>query len=85
MTGTGYSSGKPFGPHSDIDFFIESDQLVSGLPTSDKIPGMVKPRVLMEKFPALKEWSKQWTETLGRDVAPAGFAKDAVPSGPQIR
>jgi RHS repeat-associated protein len=85
VTGVGFKSGKAFGPHSDIDFFVESDQLVSGLPTSQKVPGMVKPEVLMDKFPALQSWSDRWSETLGREVSPAGFGKGSVPEGPQIR
>jgi RHS repeat-associated protein len=84
VTGVGYKSGAPFGPHSDVDFFVESSKLVQGLETSNKVPGMVKPEVMMDKFPALKDWSARWSATLGRDVTPAGFAGGAVPSGPQI-
>ena len=82
---TGVSStGKPFRPESDIDFYVESSHLTTGLPTSDKVPGMVKPRILMENYPALQDWSTRWSETLGRDVTPAGFATGSVPKGPRI-
>jgi RHS repeat-associated protein len=84
VTGVGYKSGRAFGPHSDIDFFVESSKLVQGLETSKKVPGMVKAEVLSEKFPAIGDWAKRWSATLGREVSAAGFADGAVPPGPQI-
>jgi len=84
VTGTSFKTGQPFGPASDIDFFVESAQLTNGLKTSRKIPGLVYPKAVMKTFPELRAWSKSWSSTLGRPATPAGFVPGTVPNHPTI-
>ncbi len=84
VTGFSYSTGEPFGPASDIDYFVESNQLTEGLKTSSNIPGIVHPNVLNANFDAISEWSEIWSENLGRKVSVGGFQLGTVPAGPMI-
>ena len=41
VTGTSFKTGQPFGPASDIDFFVESAQMTQGLRWTPKFgPGV---------------------------------------------
>ena len=84
VTGTSFKTGQPFGPASDIDFFVESGQLTNGLKTSSSIPGFVHPDKVMKAFPDLRAWSESWSSTLGRPISPGGFVPGTVPSHPTI-
>jgi hypothetical protein len=84
VTGTSFSTGAPFSPSSDIDFYIESDQLTTGLPTSQNIPGFVYPSTINATFDPIAEWSEIWSENLGRNVSAGGFQPGTVPPGPAI-
>ncbi len=80
VTGTRFRTGEPFGPKSDIDFYVESDQLTKGFNnTSRNIPGFVHPEKINNKFNAIKAWSEKWTENLGRKVTAGGFKSGTVP------
>ena len=84
VTGTSFKTGQPFGPASDIDFFVESAQMTNGLKTSSSIPGFVHPDRVMKAFPELRAWSESWSVTLGRPVSPGGFVPGNIPSHPTI-
>jgi hypothetical protein len=83
---TGFSRIKNtlFGSQSDIDFFIESEKLTQGLKTSQNIPGFVHPKNILSNFPELKNWSRKWSEILGRDITPGGFQPGMLPNEPTI-
>ena len=85
VTGVSYRTGGPFGPASDIDFFVESGQLVEGLKTSRNTPGFVHPDVVHENFDAIAEWSEIWSQNLRRKVSVGGFQPGTVPAGGMIR
>src|SRR5262249_33445318 len=85
VTGVSFSTGLPFGPASDIDFFVESRQLTQGLRTSQKIPGFVNPNLIHSTCDPIAEWSQIWSENLGRKVSVGGFQPGTVPVGPVIR
>jgi hypothetical protein len=84
VTGVSLTKGTPFGPQSDIDFFIESRQLTEGYKTSKNIPGFVHPGKILPDYPLLQDWSTTWTNTLGRDVTPGAFVPGTLPSQPSI-
>jgi hypothetical protein len=84
VTGTAFGTGAPFSAASDIDFFVQSQQLVSqGLRTSSNIPGMVFPSAIENAFPSVTNWASKWSGILGRPVSVAGFPPGA-PLGPVI-
>jgi len=85
VTGVSSRTGKPFGPASDIDIFVESRQLTEGFTTSPNIPGFVHPNKLSGSFDPIAEWSQIWSENLGRKVSVGGFQPGTVPAGPVIR
>ncbi len=86
---TGQSSkGGPFRmkaeggrPPSDVDVFIESDQLTGKLNTRN---GFAHPDKVMKDNPALEQWSERWSTKLGREITPAGFESGTVPNGAQL-
>lgn len=78
------SSGVPFGPASDIDFFIESRVLTQGLSESKNIAGFVHPDKIHSAFEGIAAWSQRWSTILGRPVSVGGFRPGTVPSGPSI-
>jgi hypothetical protein len=84
VTGVSLTKGTPFGPQSDIDFFIESKQLTDGYTTSKNIPGFVHPGKILPDYPLLQDWSTTWTNTLGRDVTPGAFVPGTLPTQPTI-
>nr|WP_039935269.1 TIGR04388 family protein [Leptospira inadai] len=84
VTGESFKSGKPFGPHSDIDVFIESNTLTKGIGTSKNIPGFVHPNNLQELHPELNAWSNKWQSILGREVSVGGFQTGKLPDRPVI-
>lgn len=84
VTGVSLTKGTPFGPQSDIDFFIESRRLTEGYKTSKNIPGFVHPGKILPDYPLLQDWSTTWTSTLGRDVTPGAFVPGTLPSQPSI-
>ena len=84
VTGGSLTKGTTFGSQSDIDFFIESRQLTEGYTPSKNIPGFVHPNKILPDYPLLQDWSAKWTNLLGRDVTPGGFAPGTVPGQPAI-
>src|SRR5579883_426218 len=84
VTGSSFRTGAAFGPSSDIDFFIESDQLTAGLSASRNIPGFVYPSNIYRAYPLIGQWASSWSTTLGRDVSVGGF-RIGSPIGPAIR
>ncbi|MFP5420269.1 MAG: hypothetical protein ACLGID_02215, partial [Gammaproteobacteria bacterium] len=72
--------GTTFGPQSDIDFFVESAKLTENYRTSKNIPGFVIPKKILPDYPALQDWSRTWSNTLGRDVTPGAFVPGTVPN-----
>ncbi|WP_212801038.1 RHS repeat protein [Pseudomonas sp. St290] len=84
VTGFSLTKGTAFGPQSDIDFFIESRQLTDGYTTSKNIPGFVHPNKILTDYPLLRDWSTNWTSTLGRDVTPGAFLPGKLPVQPSI-
>ena len=58
---------------SDIDLFFELDDDIAGLTVSTQQPGFIHPDKLTKKVKGLKEWSKKWTQKLGREVTPGAF------------
>ena len=84
VTGFSFRTGASFGPSSDVDFFVESNQLTEGLKTSSNIPGFVHPDIINANFDAISEWSEIWSENLGRKVCVGGFQLGTVPAGPII-
>ncbi|WP_046243446.1 hypothetical protein [Hymenobacter terrenus] len=57
---------------SDVDVFIElSDDI--DLTDSKSIPGFIHPDKIAKRYPALKQWSKKWTQKLGREISPGVF------------
>ena len=84
MTGYSFRTGAPIGPQSDIDFFIESEQLTDGYSTSQNIPGFVHPGKILPDYPLLQQWPTKWTNVLGRDVTPGAFVPNTVPNQPAI-
>jgi hypothetical protein len=85
VTGVSAKTGKPFGPKSDIDFFVESRQLTKGLPTSKNTPGFVHPDKIAGAYDPIADWSAFWSEVLGRKVTVGGFQPGTLPVGPVIR
>jgi hypothetical protein len=84
VTGVSLTKGTQFGPQSDIDFYIESQQLTDGYTTSKNIPGFVHPGKILPDYPLLQDWSTTWTNMLGRDVTPGAFVPGTLPSQPSI-
>ncbi|WP_157768638.1 hypothetical protein [Burkholderia ambifaria] len=84
VTGYSLTKGTPFGPRSDIDFFVESRQLTDGYRASRNIPGFVHPNKILPDYPLLQDWAARWTSTLGRDVTPGAFVPGTLPSQPSI-
>jgi hypothetical protein len=79
VTGVSFRTGAPFGPASDIDFYVESGQLTNGLRTSRNIPGFVHPDRVAGAFPELAAWAQKWSSILGREVNVGGFVPGTVP------
>ncbi len=69
---------------SDVDVFVESEQLTRGLSESKSIPGFVHPNKVMAEHPALEQWSAKWSGELGREITPGAFKPGTVPEGPKI-
>ena len=84
VTGYSITKGTQFGPQSDIDFFIESQQLTEGYTTSKNIPGFVHPNKILPDYPLLQDWATTWTNNLGRDVTPGAFTPGMLPKQPSI-
>ncbi|WP_338638622.1 LysM peptidoglycan-binding domain-containing protein [Burkholderia pyrrocinia] len=84
VTGYSLTKGTPFGPRSDIDFFVESQQLTDRYTTSRNIPGFVHPNKILPDYPLLRDWTSRWTTTLGRDITPGAFVPGTLPSQPSI-
>lgn len=84
VTGVSLTKGTPFGPKSDIDFFIKGRQLTEGYKTSQNIPGFVHPIKILPDYPLLQDWSTTWTNTLGRDATLEAFLSGMLPSQPSI-
>lgn len=84
VTGSSAYKGTTFGPQSDIDFYVESEQLTGDYTTSKNIPGFVHPNKILPDYPALQAWSEKWSSTLGREVTPGGFVPGTVPDEPKI-
>jgi hypothetical protein len=82
----GYSpiKGTTFGLQSDIDFFVISGKLTEGFSTSKNIPGLVLPRDILPNYPALQQWSNNWSNILGREVTPGAFVPGTLPKDPAI-
>ncbi len=76
--------GPPFKPPSDIDFFVESDQLTEGFHTSRNIPGFVYPDDLNAAYPNIRRWTTYWSTNLGREVSVGGFQRGTVPKQPAL-
>lgn len=76
--------GRLWGPESDIDFYVESEQLTRGMKTSSQIPGMVHPTAVMRKHPELRAWAQKWSAELGRKISPAGYVPGTVPNTPNV-
>ena len=74
------SFGRPFGPKSDIDFFVQSAQI------TERFQGkkFIHPDELIDAFPALEAWSKKWTQELGRKITPAAWKPGSLPNTPSI-
>ncbi len=79
VTGASARTGAPFGPESDIDFYVESGQLTNGMRTSASIPGFVHPDRIAARFPELQKWADRWSVQLGRSVSVGGFVPGTVP------
>jgi hypothetical protein len=79
VTGKNWRTGKPFGPHSDIDVFAESSTLTEGLQTSKKTPGFVHPDKVHAAYPELKAWSERWSGILGHKVSVGGWVPGTRP------
>ncbi|MFT4171341.1 MAG: LysM peptidoglycan-binding domain-containing protein [Rhodocyclaceae bacterium] len=73
--------GNPFGPDSDVDFFVQSQKLVDGF---KKTPDFIHPEQVIKKYPELAKWSARWTEILGREITPAAWKPGALPQTPAI-
>ena len=84
VTGSSFKTGTPFGPKSDIDFFVESGQLTEAYKPSRNIPGFIHPNKIMNDYPLLSQWSEKWTGVLGRDVTPGAFQPGTLPQHPAI-
>ncbi len=85
VAGASFRTGPPFGPGSDIDFFVESQQLTAGLKTSSNIPGFVNPSLIHASYDPVAERAANWSEILGRKISVDGFQPGAVPPEPVIR
>ena len=79
VTGFSFKTGLAFKIESDLDFFIESNQLLRGLVTNSK--GMVYSSILEDAFPEIATWSTRWSAILQRDVNVAGWLLGRVPFG----
>ena len=73
--------GKPFGPTSDIDLFVQSAQAVGQFKNQ---PNFIHPDKVIDAFPNLESWSQTWSDILGRPVSPAIWKPGALPSTPAI-
>jgi hypothetical protein len=92
VTGVSYRTGDPFrqttdpGPPvvyaSDIDFFVESNQLTNGLETSRK--GFVYPGDLQKAYSGIAGWAETWTANLGRKVSVGGWQTGRLPHDPAL-
>ena len=69
-----FDSGKDI---SDIDVFIEATNLRGSTPRSP----FTRPDILHRQYPALEEWSKNWTAELGRPVSVGGWRPGSLPIG----
>ncbi len=76
VTGKSWRTGNPFRwggkKPSDIDAFVilkEDIPLTGGKAR----PDFIHPDKLLERYPALREWSEKWSKILGRDITPAAF------------
>jgi hypothetical protein len=85
ITGFSFRTSAPFGAESDVDFYVESQELTAPFSTSSNIPGFVHPDKILTNFPSLEQWTDKWTSILGRDVTPGGFTPGSVPNQPAIR
>ena len=69
---------------SDVDAFVELSEDID-LKASENIPGFIHPNKLFKRYPALKNWSRKWTQKLGREITPGAFKpgtftdKDIIP------
>jgi len=84
ITGASFKTGAPFGPQSDIDFFVESAKLTEGYRVSPNIPGFVHPKPILRDNPLLRDWSLRWQNELGRKVTPGAFVPGSIPDHPAI-
>lgn len=57
---------------SDIDVYVELTQDI-GLKVSKNIEGFIHPSRLLDKYPALQNWSQKWSQILGREITPGAF------------
>jgi large repetitive protein len=73
--------GAPFGPASDIDFFVQSATLTNNF---KRQPGFVHPDQLLKAYPELDTWSRTWSDLLGREITPAAWKPGALPPTPAI-
>ena len=85
VTGVKFRNGQPFDATSDIDFFVESQQLTEGLTTSKQTPGFVHPDKIMPRYDPIVKWSEVWSEILHRKISVGGFQPGTVPNTPVIR
>ena len=84
VTGQSLTKGTPFGPESDIDFFVESSKLTEGYKVSKNIPGFVHPNKILPDYPLLEKWAEKWSKVLGREITPGAFRPGMLPNQPAI-
>ena len=84
VTGQSLTKDTPFGPQSDIDFFVESSKLTEGYKTSKNIPGFVHPNKILPDYPLLEKWAEEWSQIIGREITPGAFQPGMLPNQPSI-
>ena len=84
VTGQSLTKGTPFGPQSDIDFFVESSKLTEGYKTLKNIPGFVHPNKILPDYPLLEKWAEEWSQIIGREITPDAFQPGMLPNQPSI-
>lgn len=64
---------------SDIDAYIilDEDIPVSG---GQARPDFIHPDKLMQRYPALREWSEKWSKVLKREITPAAIKPKKPPT-----
>jgi RHS repeat-associated protein len=71
VTGSSYTTGRPFGPQSDLDFFIVSDKVFNKAVSAGAKPnaqGLLKVSETL-KVPALANIERQLTSELGKKAS----------------